>query len=493
MKKIIFWTFLLSSITILFSQTKSALQTFESREYPNKIKDDSIQSVHTFKNGNIGILRIRKKEVLIDIFNDILEKKESISIEKNKKETYVGDFLNGDDLFIFTELYPKRNLRTINCYKFNIVSKNKEKKEISKSKIDLKLTLFSNKKETSLSASPNSNYFSIISYIIHAGEIYFDINVFDSNNFKLLYNKNFKRPEHQKYSISEILMDEEKRVFILGRSFYNKSSPELISLKKSHYIIDKTSSLAYENLKIETSEKHVKSLKPFFLNGDYNIYGFYSEKKFGKIKGVCTFSINKKSLKMNNHFFDVLPPKIYDDLLGQRKREKNKELKNFYLNYILKDNENSVYLLAEEFYTTNNTYATGAGTVTTSQQHYDDIIILKINKNQQIEWGKAILKKDNKTSYNAFIDKENTLHILLNSGKNLTSKKDGRLIVTQGLFESSSLYDISFNSNDGNTNYYKIQNNRNKTYYLPNHGKYENNKFVIPSKSKGKSKLMLLK
>ena len=483
MKIILTFVLFLFTFNIIHSQEKNRLKVYESIEFPNKTKGDSIQSVHILRNGITSILKIRKKEILIDIFNDKLEKKGSISFEKNRKETYIGDFKFNDEVRVFTESYPERNILVINCYNFNISSKTKEKKEILKSKIDAKHILFSIDKSNSISASLNSKYFSTISHINHDGKIHFNVNVFDSNDFKLIYNKKYERQESQKYSIYETITSNDKDVYILGKSYFNPEKPTVINFKDPHYILDNISSLGSKNLKINPSNKHLKSLKPFLIGNNINIYGFYSEKKIGQIKGVFNFSVEKKNLKINNESFENLPKKVYEDMLGAKKSDKAKELKNFNLNYIIKDNEDSIYLLAEEFYRTSSQQGG-------SFPHYDDIIIVKINNKGQILWGRNIVKRDNYTNYNAFLDKGNSLHILLNSGKKLSLKNDGRVKVNQGVFESSSLYDISFTPKEGNFNFQKIQDNKDNTHYLPNYGEFVNGKFIMPNKSKKELKLM---
>ena len=130
------------------------------------------------------------------------------------------------------------------------------------------------------------------------------------------------------------------------------------------------------------------------------------------------------------------------------------------------------------------------GGTTTTVYHYDDIFVLKINKEGQLVWGRSIFKRSTSPSYNAFL-KNDKLYIILNSGKKLLKKKDGRTKVSQGLFESSSLYNIIFSKN-GEVVYEKIQDNKRKTFYLPYFGNYDFDRFIMPNNVINRKKFMIL-
>jgi hypothetical protein len=197
-------------------------------------------------------------------------------------------------------------------------------------------------------------------------------------------------------------------------------------------------------------------------------------------------------LKINNLNFQDLPEKIFTDMFGSNKAEKmnKKELSNFDINHILKDSQNNIFLLAEEFYVTSTAgmgpYNMGGGT----NNHYDDIIIVKFNPNGKLDWGSNILKSDFKPSYNAFL-KNDELHVILNTGSDLNQLDDGRTKIRKGFFESSALYDFSYTI-DGNESIQKIQDNKGKAYYLPNFGYYSSGKFIMLSDSENARKFMSL-
>ena len=281
-------------------------------------------------------------------------------------------------------------------------------------------------------------------------------------------------------------------MFILGKSFFDLDNPQLRSNEKRHYLLEKFSKSDYSKLEIDFADKYVKTLKPALFNKLYNLYGFYSDKDFSQIKGVCNISIDLKTLKISNTNFQDLPEKVYNDMFSSKKaeRKKDKELSNFDFDHILLDSKNCVYLLAEEFYITTAPAVGPYGSSSNNIPHFDDIIIIKFNENGVIDWGRSISKRDNRPSYNAFL-KNDELHIILNSGKDLKQLDDGRTKTKKGFFESSALYDFTYTS-EGNDNIYKIQDKKNSTYYLPNYGNYVNAKFVMINDSRKNRKFMLL-
>ena len=129
------------------------------------------------------------------------------------------------------------------------------------------------------------------------------------------------------------------------------------------------------------------------------------------------------------------------------------------------------------------------GTMTTVF-HYDDIFVVKIDSKGELLWGRSIFKRSTEPSYNAFL-KNDELYLILNSGKRLVKKDDGRTKVSQGIFESSALYNIIFRES-GEVVYEKSQNNKKKSYYLPYYGNYDFDRFIMPNNVINRKKFMIL-
>jgi hypothetical protein len=300
----------------------------------------------------------------------------------------------------------------------------------------------------------------------------------------LIYDQQITRNENKFYSLSEIKIDNEKNVFVLSESFYDEESPKLKSEENRHFILEKFNGNNYSKLNLDLEGKHIKSLKTVVNENNYNVYGFYSDSGLNAIKGVCNILVDMNKFEIIEKNLQDLPAQVYADLFGNDKvdKKKDEELFNFKIDYILNDSQDNVYLLAEQFYITYNNNQ--------KVEHYDDILIIKFNSNGNLDWGRSIFKKDYRTSYKAFL-KNDDLHIILNSGKELKELEDGRTKTTQGFFESSALYDFVYNSS-GNNSIHKLQNNKKNTYYLPKFGNYINGKFIMISDSRNERQFMSL-
>ena len=108
-----------------------------------------------------------------------------------------------------------------------------------------------------------------------------------------------------------------------------------------------------------------------------------------------------------------------------------------------------------------------------------------------MEWGRSVFKRATAPSYNAFL-KDNQLHLILNSGKNLKDKEDGRTKVSKGFFESTALYDFAYSEN-GEVDYNKIQDNKGANFYMPAYGTLKNENFIMINTRGSEKSLMILK
>ena len=190
-----------------------------------------------------------------------------------------------------------------------------------------------------------------------------------------------------------------------------------------------------------------------------------------------------------------LPESVYKDLYNEnkakRKKNKGKELSSYYVDYVIDDNKGNTYLLAEEFFITTNYVSTGAGGgYVQTVFHYNNVLVLKLNAENELEWARSVFKRATGPSYNAFIKNEE-LHVVLNSGRNLIKKDDGRVKVSKGFLESTSLYDITFNDK-GDVSYNKIQDNKGNTFYTPYYGVFNGECFITISRSGGKKQFLIL-
>lgn len=489
--------FFLLSTSILFAQSTTKLKVTESATFKDKVKSYGISSMHTTKDGFTGIIRESKRDILFDVFDDKLNKIYSTVVESHKKESYVGDLFYGDEIKFFTVFSPKARERIVYCHVFNLKNKTHKKIKLFEKIIAKRTYLFPSRSErqTSFAISPNGKYFALVTDNIKKDINSYAVRVFDSNTLKLINETTYQEHEEKYFVHNDLSVDNDATVFVLGKLYKKGKADKKKGEANYEFILNKVSKNGVKDLAISLGEDFIKSLTISIKNNQLHLLGFYSGKNSSRIKGGCNFIVNPESFSLVNKKNYELPKDVYEDLYGYRKavkkKKKKKELKNFYIDYILEDSFGSTYLLAEEFYITSHYVSSGnGGGYWSTTYHYDDILILKFNESGDLAWGRSIYKKATSPSYNAFIKNDN-LHVILNSGKNLTEKKDGRTKVSKGWFESSSLYDIVYN-NEGEVSYDKIQDNKGKTYYTPFYGNYSNEKFIMKSSGRKKRQFMIL-
>jgi len=242
-------------------------------------------------------------------------------------------------------------------------------------------------------------------------------------------------------------------------------------------------------------DEHISSLIISNIDNQIRLMGFYSDERAGKIKGALIFNVDTESMEVSENKSFKLPEVVYKDLYNvnkaKRKKNKEQELSSYYVDYVIDDNNGNTYLLAEEFFVTTVYISNGMnGGYWQTVYHYNNVLVLKLNAENELEWARSIFKRAKAPSYSAFI-KNRELHVILNSGKKLTKKDDGRVKVSKGLFESSSLYDIVFNYK-GDVSYNKIQNNKGNTFYTPYYGVFNGDRFITISRSGGKKQFLIL-
>uniref|UniRef100_UPI00404AFD5C hypothetical protein n=1 Tax=Flavobacterium sp. TaxID=239 RepID=UPI00404AFD5C len=486
MRKII-CIILLLSINIVIPQATSQLKVFESPEFKDEISVNGVLAIHTTNTGKTGLVRANKNNFLLDVFDDKLNKVFTKRIESSKNESFNGYVNYENEIKYITVLSPSKRERTVYCNVFNIENKTYFQKELFKANVE-KGGLFTgrNKRGTNVSISPNGKYIAIATDNIKKNLNSYKIHVFDSETLNLMFEKTYQEDKDNYFEPNDLFVDDQANVFALGKLFINGKSTKKDGDANYDFILNKISKDNNQSIKVGLeSDNFISSLAINYYENQLNLVGFYSNEKDGNIKGGCNFSINASVLSVTSKKNTELPKDVYHDLYGDAKAErhdkKKKELNSFYVDYIVRDKNGNTIILAEEFYITQNYVSTGmnGGGYMTTIYHYDDILILKFDKNGEINWGRSIFKRANVSSYNAFL-KDDKLHVILNSGKNLTEKSDGRTKVSKGWFESSALYDFTY-STDGNVEYNKIQDNKENTYYLPFYGTYNLDTFIMMS------------
>lgn len=482
-----------------FSQNETNLKISESVEFKDKVKSGAVLAIHNTPSGLTGIIRNSKKNFLFDVFDESLIRIKNVLIDIDKKEAFYGDLSFDNTMKIFTVFSPSKKERIVYCHEFNITNGSHKKIKLFKADVEKNQSIFSgsNKRETGFAMSPSGEYFVVSTDDIKKNSNSYTVRVYNSETLDLIYKKGYQKNTKKFYEANDLSIDDDGNVYSLGRLFLDGRREKKEGKANYDFILNRINKGAVETVEIAfNKEKHINSLIISNIENKISLLGFYSDERAGKIKGTLLFDVDTNNFKVAERKSDKLPTDVFKDLYNEtkakRKKDKGDELSSYYLDYILTDSKGNTYLLAEEFFVTQNYVSNGVNGVGywVTTYHYNNLLVLKSNSKGELEWGRSIFKRANLPSYNAFL-KGDELHVILNSGKNLTEKEDGRVKVSKGWFESSSLYDIVF-SDSGEVSYNKIQDNKGKTFYTPYYGVFNGERFITISRSGGKKQFLIL-
>ncbi|CAH8282125.1 hypothetical protein EV196_11095 [Mariniflexile fucanivorans] len=483
-------------LAIGYSQNKTTLKVLESAEFEDEVRSEQVLSMHTSESGLIGVIRNSKNHLLFDVFNESLGRIKNIQIEKDRNESYSGDLSFNNIIKVFTVLSPSKKERVLFCHEFNISDGSHKKTELFKAEVEKNQPIFSgaNKRQTGLAMSPNGDYFVVSTDDIKKNSNSYTVRVYNTNDLSLVYTKKYQENIDKFFELNDLFIDDFANVFTIGKLFLDGRSQKKGGKANYDFVVNKLTASTYKTTKVEFGNNyHISSLIITNQENKLSLIGFYSEENVRGIKGALFFNVDSENMTVAEGKSFNLPETVYKDLYTEAKsdRKKDDELSRFYVDYVIQDENGETYILAEEFFITTVYVSNGmGGGYMQTVYHYNTILVLKLNANGDLEWGRSIFKRDEFPSYNAFL-KNGELHVILNSGKNLTDKEDGRVKVSKGLFESTSLYDIVYNSK-GDVAYNKIQDNKNNNYYIPFYGIFSDERFVMISSGAGKKQFLIL-
>src|SRR5690606_23905001 len=219
--------------------------------------------------------------------------------------------------------------------------------------------------------------------------------VFYANGLEQVYQKSYQEDKEKYFEPNDMVIDNSGTVYSVGKKFLQGRSQKKKGEANYDFLLNKISQESVSDIKISLGEsEHIRSLNLSLNDEELRLVGFFSERNVNRIKGGCNFVVdisNAMTIKGKNSF--DLPVSVYEDLYGEKRadRKKDTELSNFYIDYIVEDSNGNTYLLAEEFYITQQYIQTGTmGGYWTTVFHYDDILILKFNANNNLEWGRSV-------------------------------------------------------------------------------------------------------
>ncbi|PHQ31192.1 hypothetical protein [Leeuwenhoekiella nanhaiensis] len=492
MKKMILLGLLLAT-SFGFSQTEktSSLKVAESAPFEDDSNTYEVVALKTTPENQTGIVREGKRDLAFEIFDENQKRVFSELVDIDRKEKFIGQVFGGTIIKVITVNEVSREDREVSCYSFDLANRSVTKTPLFTAQVDRNEDLFflSRKRQTSIAISEDSRYFAVATDDFNKNSNQYTVRVFDAQDLSLKFQKAYQDGGERYFEPNDIFITNDAEVFVVGKLFKEGRAEKKKKKANYDFMLNKVTEGENTQTLIGLENEFVQSLNLTDGGDKLNLYGFYSEDKVRRLKGSCKFVVDKQTLAVTGKQANPLPVSVFEDLYGNdRGKEKaDSELSNFTLDHILTDSKGNVYLVAEEFYVTVVYSTYGMTTI----PHYDDIILLKYNAQGELAWGRSIFKKDAFPSYNAFL-KDDTLHILLNSGKSLTEKEDGRTKASKGFFESTALYDFEY-SPDGEVSYNKIQDNKGNTKYFPANGTYENGTFLMMSGGGRERQFMMLR
>lgn len=480
-------------IGIVQSQTDRSLTIKTGPEYNYKLKSDHVLSLHTLSSGHTGSVRENKKHYLLDIFDQNLNPLFSQTIQKEKKERFIGELFDDKTIKFFTELTNKKMEPTIFCHVFDLSKKTYKKVVLLEKKEVLATKPFSKQigKSINFTSSENGKYFAMSINTEKVNKVY----VYNCMTLALVFEKEYGNDTNRYLEPNDIFIDNTAVVYALGKEFGESLKDRNCNQSENYiYHLYKITKDDLKFLKINSEGKSIKSLAIHTNNKQLQLTGLYAEKFSKNIAGGCTITVDQNLFKITETKVQEFKNPVTQSVLLQKNKRENdtKDPSSYIINTILKDNHGNTYLLAEEFFLSRYYISNSSlGGYCQTFPNYNDIFVLKFTVSGELLWGRSILKKSDSNSYNAFL-KGNDLHVILKTDELLEEKKGALKKADKKMFEGSTLCDFSY-SPTGELLQFAISNKSDDHQFIPNHGTFENNTFTVISSGSRKNQIIQLK
>lgn len=505
MSRLFLFLFFFATLFSLQAQS-SYFNVTETESFKDVSGLGEIIGMHQMENGDTFIVRQAKKKALVNIFDSAYSLQNTIEIDINKKESVLGTVLNGDKVFIFTS--DKVDKRIVDVYaaiyesgastitKKKLYTQNTGKRK-GVSWLGAYFALDIKKYDENFRLSPNGRYIAFGLNNINKKTLTSSFRVYDTD-LNEVYTNTFIEDTESIFQFDDFVVTDDAVVIAAGKKYLKGWADKKKNKANYEYVLYKVTSDTHSQNSVDLGDNYVKQARFAQTDAGLKLLGFYSERNSSRMKGGISYTLSDEDIADVNVKTSPFPKQVFADLYpakkAERSKKKEKELRTYEMDYILQDDLGNSYITAEQFYITTQTAGGGINgvAVTTTVFHYDDILILKFDPKGNILWGRSILKKANSPSYQPIVVGDK-LHVLLNTGKNITDKSNDRKKLKKSWLEKSALYDIVYDEN-GNESYEMIKENGNrKRFFSPWVGYFDWDTFVMPNFSKKKKQFLILR
>lgn len=220
-----------------------------------------------------------------------------------------------------------------------------------------------------------------------------------------LWNKRLELPyDKGSFEINDYVVDNSGDVYMVSgiSAEKNTSSQNWKAARRKRYVLI---SYSWRENKVKEFDVNLKDKWIMSLttgvdpNNNLVIGGFYSNDQYFTVAGTFVFRIDGDSKTIKNKGLMPFSEAFLKQFMSEKRVEKGRELPDFYFDHFVLEEDGSALIVAEQYYVSERVttdFATGR-TIITYVYNYDDIIVVKMNREGVMEWAQKIAK-DQSTS-----------------------------------------------------------------------------------------------
>ncbi|WP_310377394.1 hypothetical protein [Flavobacterium sp.] len=376
------------------------------------------------------------KKVLFRISKEKMKETGTISIEKEFFNRTKGNWANDNSGEIKSENDISKNS---SFFEFSWDNKSEMSKDEKGS--DIVMTVNENKSAFAIAIDYNSE-----------NKEYVKLYLFD-NELNKKMDTDFKREIKDKdYKLETIQVSPDGNAISLLAKNYSEVQKAKKEGGKYLFEITKITTESQKPQFIDTNENFVGSLKSVFHNNDIICFGFYSDIKDYRFKGICYYKLDFNSLAILQTKYNLFTEQFMLDKYGENKDKALKFLT--FKKIFFSKNDGLIFNAQEEYLTSdgnNRTYL-----------HYDDVVVAKLDSKGNLLWARNINKSqavpsyedESFISYTSFMN-ENFTYFFINTAEKINKIKNDRIEFGQIRKNKSNLNVIRINQ-DGDFDYEEI-------------------------------------